>query len=36
MKLAITGVSGYIGRLFAERVVKERVAERVVGIDLAP
>ncbi len=36
MKLAITGVAGYIGRLFAERVVEERVAERVVGIDLAP
>ncbi len=36
MKLAITGVAGYIGRLFAERVVSERIAERVVGIDVAP
>lgn len=36
MKLAITGVSGYIGRLFAERVIRERVAKHIVGIDLAP
>ncbi|MCC6217591.1 MAG: NAD-dependent epimerase/dehydratase family protein [Polyangiaceae bacterium] len=36
MRLGITGVAGYIGRLFAERVVAAGIAERIVGVDLAP
>jgi UDP-glucose 4-epimerase len=36
MKVAITGVAGYIGRLFAERLTRAGIAQRVVGVDIAP
>lgn len=36
MRLGITGVAGYLGRLFTERVVASGIAERIVGVDLAP
>jgi UDP-glucose 4-epimerase len=35
MKIVVTGVSGYIGHLLAERLLAEGVGE-IVGIDLAP
>ena len=35
MRIAITGITGYLGQLLFERIEREGIADEIVGIDLA-
>ena len=36
MRIAITGITGYLGRLLFERLERETIADEIIGIDVAP
>lgn len=36
MRIAVTGASGYLGQLLVERLVRERIPDELVGVDIAP